>query len=43
MTIEFALKHNKNVIVVLHTGSAVILDDWKDKANGIVQMWFRLL
>ncbi len=39
MTIEFALKNNKNVIVVLQTGSAVILDDWKDRTNAIVQMW----
>ena len=39
MTIEYILKNNKNVIVVLQTGSAVILDDWRDKTNAIVQMW----
>ena len=39
MTIEYTLKHNKNVIVVLQTGSAVILDDWNERANAIVQMW----
>ncbi len=39
LTIEYTLKNNKNVIVVLQTGSAVILDDWKDKVKGIVQMW----
>jgi len=39
MTVDYTLKNNKNVIVVLQTGSAVILDDWQDKVKGIVQMW----
>lgn len=39
MTIEFALEHNKNVIVVLQTGSAVILGDWHQKTAAVAEMW----
>lgn len=31
---------NKNVIVVIQSGSAMILGDWRDKVSGIVHMWF---
>ncbi len=37
--IENVAKVNRNVIVVIQSGSAMILDDWKDKVAGIVQMW----
>jgi len=31
---------NKNVIVVIQSGSAMILGDWRNKVAGIVHMWF---
>lgn len=31
---------NKNVVVVIQSGSAMILGDWRDKVSGIIQMWF---
>ncbi len=37
--IENVASVNKNVVVVVQSGSAMIFDDWKDKVAGIVQMW----
>lgn len=37
--IEEACAHNKNVIVVLQSGGALILEDWRKKVSGIVEMW----
>ena len=31
---------NKNVVVVLTTGSPVLMDKWINKVNGILEMWF---
>ncbi|MDQ7817227.1 MAG: glycoside hydrolase family 3 C-terminal domain-containing protein [Melioribacteraceae bacterium] len=31
---------NKNVVVVLSTGSPVIMNNWIHKVNAVVQMWF---
>ncbi len=31
---------NKNVIVVLTTGSPVLMDKWINKVSGILQLWF---
>jgi beta-glucosidase len=31
---------NKNVIVVLTTGSPVLMDNWIGKVKGVVEMWF---
>ena len=31
---------NKNVVVVLTTGSPVLMDKWINKVKGIVEMWF---
>lgn len=31
---------NKNVVVVLTTGSPVLMNNWIDKVKGIVEMWF---
>jgi beta-glucosidase len=31
---------NKNVIVVLTTGSPVLMDKWINKVSGVLQMWF---
>jgi len=31
---------NKNVIVVLTTGSPVLMDNWISKVKGVVEMWF---
>lgn len=39
MFIEEACVHNSNVIVVLQSGSALILDDWNKNVSGIVEMW----
>lgn len=39
MFIEEASAHNPNVIVVLQSGSALILDDWHKNVSGIVEMW----
>ena len=42
-TQEFFLDHayefNKNVVVVLQSGSAMIFNDWKHRAPAVVQMW----
>ncbi len=37
--IEHIAKVNQNVIVVVQSGGAMILDEWKNKVAGIVQMW----
>ncbi len=37
--IERACALNKKVIVVIQSGSAVILGDWKNRVHAIVQMW----
>lgn len=37
--IDAVSKVNRNVVVVIQSGSAMILGDWKDKVAGIVQMW----
>jgi len=39
LAVESAIKHNKNVAVVLQTGSAVVLSDYMSKSPAIVQMW----
>lgn len=39
MFIEEACAHNPNVIVVLQSGGALILEDWHKKVSGIVEMW----
>lgn len=39
MFIEEACAHNKNVIVVLQSGGALVLEDWRKKTAGIVEMW----
>lgn len=31
---------NKNVIVVLTTGSPVLMNKWIEKVNGVLEMWF---
>ena len=31
---------NKNTIVVLTTGSPVLMDEWLDKVDGLVEAWF---
>ena len=31
---------NKNVVVVLTTGSPVLMNDWINKVKGVVEMWF---
>lgn len=37
--IEAACDLDKKVIVVLQSGGALILGDWRDRADAIVQMW----
>lgn len=37
--IDAAVKAGKRVVVVLQNGSAMILGDWKDKVDAIVEMW----
>ncbi len=37
--IENVARVNRNVVVVVQSGSAMIFDDWKNKVAGIVQMW----
>lgn len=37
--IDLALEQKKKVAVVLQTGSAVILDDWADKIDSLIEMW----
>lgn len=39
MFIEEACRHNPNVVVVLQSGSALILDDWHQKTPAILEMW----
>lgn len=39
MVIDFALQHSKKVIVVLQTGSALVLGNWRNQVAGIVEMW----
>ena len=36
---DLGKKHGKKVVVVIQSGSAMILGDWKNKADAIVQMW----
>ena len=38
--IEAISKVNKNVIVVLNTGSPVVMDKWVNKVDSIVESWF---
>jgi len=37
--IENAVKSGKKVVVVMQSGSAMILGDWKNDVHAIVQMW----
>ncbi len=39
MFINYAVDAGKKVVVVIQSGSAMILGDWKDKVHSIVQMW----
>ncbi len=39
MFIEETIKRGKRVVVVIQSGSAMILGDWHKKADAIVQMW----
>lgn len=39
MFIEEACRRNPNVVVVLQSGSALILDDWHQKTPAILEMW----
>lgn len=39
MFINFAVKAGKKVAVIIQSGSAMILGDWKDSVSAIVQMW----
>ena len=39
MFIDFAVKAGKKVAVVIQSGSAMILGEWKDSVSAIVQMW----
>ena len=39
MFIEEACRHNPNVVVVLQSGSALILDGWHQKTPAILEMW----
>jgi beta-glucosidase len=38
--IEAVTDANKNTIVVLTTGSPVLMDKWIDKVDGIIEAWF---
>jgi len=38
--ISEVVKANKNTIVILTTGSPVLMDGWKDKVEGILETWF---
>ena len=38
--IEEVCKVNNNVVVVLSTGSPVLMDKWIDKISGLVETWF---
>lgn len=35
-----AAKHNKNTVVVLEGGSAIINEDWRDKVPAILMAWY---
>lgn len=37
--IKYAMEKGKNVIVVMQNGGALILDDWIEKSDAIVEMW----
>ena len=39
MFIEYAIETGKKVVVVMQSGSAMILGDWNTKVHGVVQMW----
>lgn len=39
LVMDWALKLGKKIIVVIQSGSAMIMGDWEKKANAIVQMW----
>ncbi len=39
MFINEAVNSGKKVVVVIQSGSAMILGDWKDRVHSIVQMW----
>ena len=39
MFINYAAQIGKKVVVVMQSGSAMILGDWKNKVHAIVQMW----
>ncbi|MGE5805246.1 MAG: glycoside hydrolase family 3 C-terminal domain-containing protein, partial [Ignavibacteria bacterium] len=38
--IEEVCKVNKNVIVVLNSGSPILMERWIDKTDGILEIWF---
>lgn len=37
--IDYAVNTSKKVVVVMQSGSAMNLGDWKNNVHGIVQMW----
>ena len=37
--IQYAVEIGKKVVVVLQSGAAMILGDWRNRVQGIVQMW----
>ena len=37
--INYAVESGKTVVVVIQSGSAMILGDWRNKVHSIVQMW----
>ena len=39
MFIDAACKAGKKVVVVIQSGSAIILGEWRDKVDAIVEMW----
>ena len=39
MFINYAVDSGKKVVVVIQSGAAMILGDWKNKVHSIVQMW----
>lgn len=39
MFINAAAESGKRVVVIMQSGSAMILGDWRNKVHGIVQMW----
>lgn len=39
MFINYAAESGKKVIVVMQSGSAMILGDWNNRVNAVVQMW----